>query len=61
MPKYNTHFELDVADIEIIEAALRTQMNTASPERQRLIHHLLGKIHHQKTWYRPTDSTYISG
>jgi len=25
------------------------------------IQDLLGRLHHQKVWYRPKDKTYVSG
>jgi len=51
---YNKHFELNIDDIALIEAALRAL--PASKE----IHELLGKIHNQKTWYRPKGA-YVGG
>ena len=55
---YNKTFELNISDIDLIENLLRsntTESNSASYEK------LLAKLHHQKTWYRPKDGTYISG
>jgi hypothetical protein len=51
---YNRNFDLDIKDIELIEAALR-----AMPVSKE-IHELLGKIHNQKIWYRP-KGTYVGG
>jgi len=53
MTKPNTKFELDVNDIEQIESALRGQLASSTPEESYRINSLLGKIHHQKIWYRP--------
>lgn len=70
MPKYNTTFELSVSDLDLIEDALRrtelarTQANLKagkSDESVRQIHELLGKLHNQKTFYRPVKGTYVGG
>ncbi len=60
---YNRYFELDLEDLEIIESALRQQLSaTDSPDRKRLLNDMLGKLHQQKTWYRPKGKEpYISG
>jgi hypothetical protein len=74
--KPTTHFELSVQDVLLIEMALADKMRnlyissvqenvTATSyhminEEAKRINSLLGKIHNQKTWYRPKD-TYISG
>lgn len=80
----NNNFELNVADIDVIETSLRLQLSRLA--EQRLTHiqstiipvdqlssvteidgkikqitDLLGRIHNQKNWYRPTKTTYISG
>lgn len=52
---YNKNFELDINDIALIETALRALPVTKE------IHELLGKIHNQKTWYRPKSKPYIGG
>jgi len=52
---YNKLFELAVNDIALIEDALRSM----PPSKE--INNLLGRIHNQKNWYRPKNSTYISG
>jgi hypothetical protein len=59
--KPNTKFELNVADLELIESALHHQLAVAKGEEQRSIHNLLGKLHNQKTWYRPKKETYVGG
>ncbi|MEO0380428.1 MAG: hypothetical protein AAF252_09165 [Pseudomonadota bacterium] len=70
MPKYNTTFELNVEELDLIEDALRraklaqTQANLKSgksDEDVREIHELLGKLHNQKTFYRPAKGTYVGG
>ena len=53
--KPNTKFELSVKDIDIIESALRSTKQT------REIQEVLGKIHNQKVWRRPSDQIYVSG
>lgn len=70
MPKYNTTFELNVEELDLIEDALRraklaqTQANLKagkSDDEVREIHELLGKLHNQKTFYRPAKGTYVGG
>ncbi|MEL6806765.1 MAG: hypothetical protein AAFO97_03205 [Pseudomonadota bacterium] len=70
MPKYNTTFELNVEELDLIEDALRraklaqTQANIKagkSDDEVREIHELLGKLHNQKTFYRPAKGTYVGG
>ncbi|MEP1587307.1 MAG: hypothetical protein ABJR46_00480 [Tateyamaria sp.] len=70
MPKYNTNFELNIQELDLIEAALRrsklaqTQDDLKSSDADdeaRQIHNLLGKLHNQKTFYRPTKGTYVGG
>lgn len=67
MPKYNTSFELSLSDMELIEAALRNsekegsnQAKAGSVADSTAIHDLLGRLHNQKTFFRP-DGTYVSG
>lgn len=66
MTKPNTNFMLTVKDIEMIELALHCQVNAIthgnsvqSSDSIRDIYDLLGRIHNQKTWYRP--DAYIGG
>lgn len=70
MPKYNTTFELNISDLDLIEDALRRaklspaqegQSDGRSHEDVRQIHELLGKLHNQKTFYRPARGTYVGG
>jgi len=70
--KPNKNFELNVRDIEIIEQALRAkagrrglaiaQGETSQKLKEEMheIQELLGRIHHQKVWYRPKNN-YVSG
>ena len=70
MPKYNTQFEVSIEDLDLIEDALRTKKlaETQSGHKSggvtgkvRDIHDLLGRLHNQKTFYRPAKGTYVSG
>lgn len=74
MPKYNSNFELSVADMDLIESALRktkadlsVQLDRTSDglddkdETLRQIHDLLGRLHNQKVFYRPRHGAYIGG
>ena len=69
----NKKFELSVRDIEVIEQALRAKagrrgLAIAQGETSELlraemqeIQDLLGRIHHQKNFYRPKDKIFVSG
>ena len=60
--KPNTTFKLDVKDINIIEASLRYYaMHDLDAEKAKNVQQLLGKIHDQKIWYRPSNEIYVSG
>ncbi|WP_299615380.1 hypothetical protein [uncultured Tateyamaria sp.] len=70
MPKYNKTFELSVEDLDLIEDALRASKNAAinddlavkaANDNVRQIHELLGRLHNQKTFYRPAKGTYVGG
>lgn len=66
MMSYNKNFTFSIGDIALIEDSLRTRMSKlnddiANQEEIDCINQLLAKIHHQKTWYKPKDTTYISG
>jgi len=58
-------FSLSIKDIDIIERALRTQLDTKIKQNDeqavREIRDVLGRIHNQKNWYRPNEKPYISG
>tara|TARA_Y100000385_G_C12861201_1_gene537317 strand:+ start:111 stop:329 length:219 start_codon:yes stop_codon:yes gene_type:complete len=72
MTKPNTKFELSIRDIEIIEQALRAKAGRrglaiaegeTSPQlkaEMNEIQELLGRIYHQKVWYRPKGK-FVSG
>lgn len=75
MSKHNRNFDLSIRDIDLIEAALHTVIRDLSLERienpelpptadtdpVRQIHELLGRLHNQKTFFRPAAKTYVSG
>ena len=74
MPKPNTSFELTVTDLDLIETALRTrkaglsrrlaEVEASDDDLKRSlhdIHDLLGRLHNQKTFYRPKSGVYIGG
>ena len=73
MNKPNDKFKLTVRDIELIERALQGKISRRgvsvaldpdsvyAPELQEEIDEmrdLLGRIHHQKVWYRPKDGRF---
>lgn len=63
---YNKKFTLNIGDIALIEDSLRTRMsqlneNEVNKDEIAALNQLLAKIHHQKTWYKPKDTAYISG
>tara|TARA_R110000744_G_scaffold100880_2_gene194609 strand:+ start:1071 stop:1301 length:231 start_codon:yes stop_codon:yes gene_type:complete len=74
--KPNDKFKLTVRDIELIERALQGKISRRgvsvaldpdsvyAPELQEEIDEmrdLLGRIHHQKVWYRPKDGRFQGG
>ncbi len=76
MLKYNRNFELSLGDIDLIEAALHVVQRDLSLGREgarallpnggkgdptRDIDELLGRLHNQKLFFRPDDSSYVSG
>jgi len=73
MNKPNTKFELSVKDIRIIEEALNNKVSRRSkrmlegedPEilmsEAKEIRDLLGRLHNQKQFYRPTKGVYVGG
>ncbi|MBC7181464.1 MAG: hypothetical protein KBT70_14385 [Roseovarius sp.] len=74
MAKFNSNFELSVADMDLIESALlKTKADlSVQPDRTsdglggkdetlRQIHDLLGRLHNQKVFYRPRRGAYIGG
>ena len=71
MPGYNRKFDLDLADVDVIETALRERVKSLSGARMeqasldnarelRAIKELLGRLHNQKVFYRPKQG-YIGG
>jgi hypothetical protein len=71
MPRPNRQFDLTVKDLELIESALRTAKRALNEARLQEgdkvegtvkdIHELLGRLHNQKTFYRPSAKVYVSG
>lgn len=61
MAKYNTTFELNIEEIELIEAALRSLQREGNVPDSSSINALLGRLHNQKIFFRPRDGAYISG
>jgi hypothetical protein len=70
MAKFNKSFDLSIDDMDLIEAALRKKVAaevadcSEHPETRALKHRvneLLGRLHSQKRFFRPTDGPYVSG
>lgn len=74
MPRYNRKFDLTLKDIELIEAALSVVKRDLSLGREgsrallpegddpvRDIDELLGRLHNQKIFFRPSKTPYIGG
>ena len=76
MPKYNRNFDLTLSDIDLIEAALSVVKRdlslgregsiallpeTDSGDHVRDIDDLLGRLHNQKIFFRPSKEPYIGG
>jgi hypothetical protein len=81
MPKFNRSFDLSIADVDLIEEALRargrelsnmrlalSESNPAHLDSIRVIESdlregeaLLGRLHEQKVFYRPSNSVYVGG
>ena len=74
MPTPNRTFDLSVEDLDLIETALRRKKRALNEARHggagapedaedvlKDIHDLLGRLHNQKTFYRPKQSVYVSG
>jgi len=59
--KPNENFTLNIQDVEHIENALRLRMSIVDMDEKREINELLGKLHNQKQFYRPSKETYVSG
>ena len=73
MSKPNTNFKLTVRDIEVIESALRAkagrrglaiaqgEVSEQSRAEMHELQELLGRIHHQKNWYKAKDDRFQGG
>ena len=73
MPAFNTKFDLDRNDVELIETALHDtirelsieQLGRAScdqtVERIKETKEQLGRLHNQKVFYRPSNKLYVGG
>jgi len=63
MAKYNKTFELGLKDLALVEQCLRDRLAaTETLEEIDDINRLLGHLHNQKIWYRPSKGgPYISG
>jgi|TARA_R110000787_G_scaffold11003_12_gene36869 hypothetical protein len=77
MSNYNRNFDLSISDIDLIEAALHVTKRDlsmdalngtqamlpvdATEDSLRKIDDLLGRLHNQKIFYRPTKGTYLGG
>ena len=61
MAKPNENFKLSVQDVEHIENALRLRLSIVDMVEKREINELLGKLHNQKQFYRPSKLNYVSG
>ncbi len=59
MAKPNENFSLDIRDIHLIELSLRN-MYWTNEVKAKQVEQLLGKIHNQKVFYRPSKN-YVSG
>jgi len=61
MPVYNTLFELSIKDVDLIESALRSALAEEKVDDAQSINDLLGRLHNQKTFFRPREGVYIGG
>ena len=71
MRKYQSHFELNPNDLDLIEQSLRIQVAldmreqnqnknfSSTPQRVKEIQLLLGKIHNQKNFYACVHSVGV--
>mgnify|MGYP000866874775 FL=1 len=71
--KPNHKFELSVNDMKIIETALQNKLSRRAERlmqgedaeilqtEAKEIRELLGRLHNQKNWYRPSKGIYVSG
>ena len=71
MPNFNSNFEINIEELMLIETALNFRkdelakttgkQDSAHSDEARAIYELLGRLHNQKTFYRPKSEQYISG
>ena len=71
MPNFNSNFEINIEELMLIETALNfrkdelsktaAEPNSEQSDEARAIYELLGRLHNQKTFYRPKSEQYISG
>ncbi len=61
MPKYNTKFDLSLNDMDVIETALRGALHAKEDLDQEAVTDLLGRLHNQKTFFRPQNGIYVGG
>lgn len=74
MARPNKTFELSVADMDLIETALRSQKKSLSNQLVETqladedardavqnIQDLLGRLHNQKEFFRPRSGAYVGG
>lgn len=71
MAKHNSSFEINIEELELIETALNfrkdelanttSEPDSVQSDEARAIYELLGRLHNQKTFYRPKNAPYISG
>lgn len=61
MSKPNENFTLSVNDLANIENALRVYSGLVDKNKKLEIQNLLGKLHNEKHWYRPSNEIYVSG
>jgi hypothetical protein len=72
---YTRNFELDTTELELVENALRCELQRVqrlgedcgvaleknTEHKAAALTELLVSLHNQKNWYRPKKKTYISG
>ena len=72
---YTRNFELDTTELELVESALRCELqrvqgigedqsaaaSNKTEDKAVALTELLGSLHNQKNWFRPKKKIYISG
>lgn len=63
MAKYTTKFDITLNDMEVIETALRAAIDKDGEDSidAQTANDLLGRLHNQKTFYRPSQGVYVGG